>query len=130
MDNAFAGAAGKLRARGPRSAAMERVQLEVRRKCQERRARVLAHDWARKRLCEIFGYDEPGRPPGDGARKWNGYVPPAFNPLTKENRALPNTSPYRAKLLDLLRDVDHFEKTGELPDSAKRAEEANQDENG
>lgn len=79
---------------------------------EERRARVLAHPWARARLCHIFGYKKAGN--------WNGYVPPRSDPAEDKGNQLarPNTSPQRAALVQLLRDVQHFEETGELPAAA------------
>lgn len=76
-----------------------------------RRARVLAHEWARRRLCLIFGYKD--------ANHWNGYVPgKTLPPDIGSDELRPNTSPHRAALVQLIRDVDHFERTGELPASA------------
>lgn len=58
-----------------------------------RRERVLAHDWACKRLCLILGLTD--------ARNWNGYVPELRNTDGAIN-------PYenRRALIELLRDVD------------------------
>lgn len=67
---------------------------------QARRARVLAHPWAAKRLCLIFGYTRP--------EQWTGYVPPA---TTAEGDH--NDSPLRAALLELLRDVAAHEAEGD-----------------
>ena len=43
--------------RGPQAAERLRewrqVHAEVKRQCAERRARVLAHDWAHKELCRV-----------------------------------------------------------------------------
>lgn len=59
---------------------------------QTRRDRVIAHPWAAKRLCLIFGYQRP--------EQWTGYVPPS---TTAEGTH--NDSPWRAELIQLLRDV-------------------------
>ena len=70
-----------------------------------RRTRVLAHPWAAKRLCLIFGYSRP--------EQWSGYVPPA---TTAEGDH--NDSPLRAALLELLREVAAHEAGGDA-DGAK-----------
>lgn len=62
-----------------------------------RRERVLAHPWACKRLCEIFGYKRP--------QQWTGFVPPARGPDGELN-----TSPYRRALMELLHDVEEADK--------------------
>lgn len=91
------------------------IQAEARTRAASRRERVFKHEWAKKRLCEIFGYKN--------ATQWNGYVPPAADPLpaTGPQVAKMNTSPHRSRLVQLMRDVDHFDQTGELPDYAKSA---------
>jgi hypothetical protein len=45
------------------------VLRDVRAKTAARRARVLAHEWACRRLCLILNLKD--------AQQWNGYVPPA-----------------------------------------------------
>lgn len=87
----------------------QRIQEEARQQCQQRRERVLAHEWACKRLCQIFSYKQ--------ATQWNGYVPPKWDPLPdrlSEPRKL-NTSPHRKALVQLLHDVDEFDRTGRMP---------------
>lgn len=103
-------------AKTARGRELARVQAEARRQCQARRERVLKHEWAQKRLCKIFGYKQ--------ATQWNGYIPPRADPLpdTGHQVAKPNTSPFRAALNQLLKDVKHFEETGELPAYATEAE--------
>lgn len=89
-----------------------RVQAEAKRQAVARRERVLKHDWAQKRLRQIFGYKS--------ATQWNGYVPPRADPLPDSGHqvAKPNTSPFRAALMQLMREVEHFDQTGELPEYA------------
>lgn len=78
---------------------------------RERRTRVLAHDWARRRLCLIFGYSD--------ANHWNGYVPgKTLPPDVRSDELRPNPSPHRAALVQLLRDVHEYEQTGQLPEGA------------
>lgn len=87
--------------RGPRSA--DRLHVLVgtlrssRNVAQVRRERVLHYEWARKRLCSIFGYKK--------AEQWNGFVPPR---LDGEGRL--NTSEFRRALIDLLREVDEHDQ--------------------
>lgn len=82
--------------RGPAGAERLRQWLPTARQNREaaanRRARVLAHPWASKRLCLILELDD--------ARKWNGFVPPARDP-----EGQPNQHPSRRELIELLRDV-------------------------
>lgn len=98
-------------AKGSRRFDLQRIQREARETAQQRRERVLKHEWAAKRLCKIFGYAS--------ATQWNGYVPPKADPLPDKGPqvAKPNTSPFRAALMQLLRDVEHFDQTGEMPDA-------------
>jgi hypothetical protein len=96
-------------AKGPWGRELQRIRAEAQQQAQQRRARVLAHDWARARLCELFGYK--------AAEQWNGYVPPRADPAPDRGAQLarPNTAPQRAALVQLLRDVAHFDTTGEMP---------------
>lgn len=64
---------------------------------EARRARVLRHEWARKRLCAICGYER--------AEQWTGYVPP-----TKNADGVLNTSPVRRALVELLYEIREYEK--------------------
>lgn len=70
---------------------------QIRAQTAHRRARVLAHPWATKRLCDILGLAN--------AEQWNGYVPPNTD---EHGRA--NTSPTRRALVELLREVDQFDQ--------------------
>lgn len=83
--------------RGPKGAERLRVWLpearRIRAAALARRDRVLAHDWARRRLCHIFSYARP--------EQWNGYVPPA-----RDEHGQLNKSPYRRALIELLADVE------------------------
>jgi hypothetical protein len=85
------------------------IVAEARQQAQQRRARVLAHEWARARLCTIFGYKD--------AAQWNGFVPPKADPLPDRGPqvARPNTAPHRSALVQLLRDVAEFDRTGQMP---------------
>jgi hypothetical protein len=96
-------------ARGTRGQQLREIRAAARQQAEQRRARVLAHEWACIRLCEIFGYT--------AATQWNGYVPPKADPLPDRGPqvALPNPSPHRGALVQLLRDVAHFDATGEMP---------------
>lgn len=76
-----------------------RAHVEIRRRCTERRTRVLSHDWAAARLCRIFRYTQAGN--------WNGYVPPA-----RDEHDRLNTSPQRRELIELLHDIERFENEG------------------
>lgn len=82
--------------RGPRGAERLREWLpqlrEIREQTAARRARVLAHDWAKKELCLILGLKK--------AEQWNGYVAPH---LAGEGHV--NDSPKRVALIELLRKV-------------------------
>lgn len=69
------------------------VLREIRAKTAVRRQRVLAHDWACKRLCLILGIKE--------ARQWNGYLPPM-----RDDRESARSNPVRQNLIELLRDVE------------------------
>jgi len=72
------------------------VQREIRAKTAARRQRVLAHEWACKRLCLILGIKE--------ARQWNGYIPPA-----RDDKGDIRPNPVRQNLNELLRDVEKAE---------------------
>jgi len=71
-------------------------QREIRAKCARRRARVLRHEWACARLCQILNLAD--------ARRWNGFVPPA-----KDADGNPNRLPSRLALIELLREIDRVE---------------------
>jgi hypothetical protein len=69
------------------------------------RDRVAKHEWAKQRVCSILRlarFDQ-----------WSGYIPPA---LDADGRA--NRTTERRLLIDLGRELGHFEQTGELPDYA------------
>lgn len=85
------------------------IVIAARQQADQRRTRVLAHEWARARLCKIFGYKD--------ATQWNGYVPPKADPLPDRGLqvARPNTTPHRTALVQLLRDVAEFDRTGQMP---------------
>ena len=74
-----------------------------------RRERVLKHEWAQKRLCQIFGYTK--------AEQWRGYIPPRLDPETDGEQSFRplNQSPYRRDLIRLLHEVAEFERTGVIP---------------
>lgn len=82
--------------RGPKGAERLRQWLpksrEIRANTAARRERVLAHDWARERLCHILYISD--------ARKWNGYVPPS-----RDEHGRPFRSEQRRALIELLREV-------------------------
>jgi hypothetical protein len=96
-------------ARGTRGQQLREIRAAAKQQADQRRARVLAHPWACERLCKIFGYKD--------ATQWNGYVPPKADPLPDRGPqvALPNTAPHRAALVQLLRDVAEFDRTGQMP---------------
>lgn len=87
--------------RGPVGAQRLRQWLPVHREIQARtaarRERVLAHDWACKRLCRILRLSE--------ARMWNGFIPPASDQLGRLD-----DNPIRAALIKLLHDVEDAER--------------------
>lgn len=105
-------------AKSARGRELLRIQAEAKRQCVARRERVLKHHWAAKRLCAVFGYKS--------ATQWNGYVPPRADPLpdTGHQVAKPNTSEHRTALMQLLKDVQRFEETGELPDYATERDDS------
>lgn len=82
-------------------------------KCRERRARVLRHGWARERLCSILAINE--------AEKWNGWVAPKMLPEDSDGKGdekhgagggyRPNDAASRRSLIELLREVDAYERT-------------------
>ncbi|WP_344144363.1 hypothetical protein, partial [Polymorphospora rubra] len=82
--------------RGPIGAERLRAWLPTQRtnrtRATNRRERVLAHDWARTRLCQILQLTD--------ARKWNGYVPPGV-----DEHGRPVRDERRHALIELLRDV-------------------------
>lgn len=105
------------RARTARGRQLQDVRAAARTQCQDRRRRVLAHEWARERLCALFGYRD--------AAQWNGYVPPRSLPADDRGAQLarPNEEPLRLALVQLIKDVHHFEETGELPQEPADAEQ-------
>lgn len=104
-------------ARGARKLDLQQRQRDARQQAQQRRERVLKHEWASKRLCTLFGYKS--------ATQWNGYVPPAADPAENGGAQLArrNTAPHRAALVQLLRDVAHFDATGQMPGEVLEAVE-------
>lgn len=82
--------------RGPKGAERLREWLPEQRRIHEqalrRRARVLAHDWACKRLCHILALTD--------ASHWNGYVP-----TSHDDQGRINNSAIRHSLVELLREV-------------------------
>lgn len=96
-------------ATGARKLQLAQIQAESRQQAKQRRERIMKHEWAKERLRKIFGYK--------AAEQWNGYVPPARDPAENGGAQLSraNTSPHRAALVQLMRDVDHFDATGEMP---------------
>lgn len=92
--------------RGPEGAQRLREWLpqlrQIRAQAANRRARVLAHPWAAKRLCDILGLSS--------AEHWNGYVPP-----TTDQEGQANTSETRRALVELLREVDQFDQGASEP---------------
>lgn len=86
--------------RGPVGAQRLRELLPVLRdvsiKTQARRDRVLAHQWACRRLCLILNLQD--------ARQWNGYIPPAL-----DDRGSASRNPIREALIELLKEVEAAE---------------------
>lgn len=76
-----------------RSGSWDDIAREVREKCAERRARVLAHPDIAKRLCDL-----PMRYPSP--EFWTGYIP---GPTRGDDR--PNNSPIRRQLLSIVQAV-------------------------
>lgn len=91
--------------RGPQAAERLHELLPVlrdnRRRALQRRDRVLAHDWARRRLCIILQTTD--------AKKWNGFLPLAENNLGDLRK-----SEIRHSLIELLRDVAAADKAAEV----------------
>jgi len=104
-------------ARTARGRELIAILAESGRQCAARREHLFKHEWAKKRLCEIFGYKSP--------TQWNGYMPPRSDPADDRGPQLarPNTSPHRAALNQLLHEVRTFEETGVLPAYATAAED-------
>ncbi len=85
---------------------------------QSRRERVLSHEWARRELRSLMGYER--------AEQWTGYAPPArvaqgsiwidetgrlAKDRVRESEELaPNDSLQRAGLIALLRKVEEYER--------------------
>lgn len=88
--------------RGPAGAQRLRqwlpAQQQIRAKTAARRERVLAHEWARKRLSRILGVALVD------VVKWNGFVPPATDQTGR-----PDHNPLRDDLMQLLHDVEAAE---------------------
>lgn len=104
-------------ARTARGRELQRAQDDARRQVQSRLARVAKHEWAKRRICQVLKlarFDQ-----------WNGYIPPARDPAQNQAPQLsrPNTAPERKQLIELLKDVAHFEQTGELPEYATKTDE-------
>lgn len=71
------------------------------------------YEWAKARVCSILRlvrYDQ-----------WNGYIPPQTQAPTVGGRANPNLSTERKLLVQLTHEVQHFERTGDLPAYATEA---------
>lgn len=104
-------------ARGSRGRELLEIQREAHTAAEKRRDRVLACPWAHRRLCDILDLR--------AATQWNGFMPPRALPADDrgDQRAKPNDSPIRKALLQLLRDVEHFEQTGELPQEPAEVEQ-------
>lgn len=104
---------------GARKRQLAALQAEAKQQAKQRRDRVLKHEWAKDRLRKIFGYK--------AAEQWNGYVPPRSDPADNGGSQLarPNTSLHRAALVQLLRDVAHFDATGEMPGEVLEATQLN-----
>lgn len=64
----------------------------ARQQVEKNKARVLAHDWARKRLCVILNLSD--------AKQWNGYVPPA-----RDHLGVLAHNPVREALMELFKEV-------------------------
>ncbi|MFE9955860.1 hypothetical protein [Micromonospora sp. NPDC005299] len=92
--------------RGPAAAQRLREWLpqyrQQRNEIANRRERVLAYDWACKRLCQILSLSH--------ARNWNGYVPPY-----KDADGRVNTYETRRELIELLREVAAADRAGQEP---------------
>jgi hypothetical protein len=73
-------------------------QRQIRERTAARRERVLAHEWARKRICRILGHTD--------AAKWNGYIPPA----TRASDGKVDDNPIRDALIQLLHEVEDAER--------------------
>lgn len=80
-----------------------------------RRTAVLAHPWARRKLCLIMGYQN--------AEQWTGYIPPRAQAQghvrrgtrphekpTEDVYLKPNDSRERAELLALVDEVDEYNR--------------------
>lgn len=108
-------------ARTARGRELQRAQDAARLQAQARYARVVKHEWAKKRVCQVLKLVR--------IDQWNGYIMPARDPA--ENKApfhaKPSTAPERTQLIQLLRDVQHFEETGELPAYANETDEDNEE---
>lgn len=93
--------------RGPTGAQRLREWLpksrEIRAATATRRERVLAHDWARTRLCQILLISD--------AQRWNGYVPPS-----RDEHGRPVRSELRRALIELLREVGAADQGGTQED--------------
>lgn len=90
--------------RGPAAADRLREWLpqyrQQRAEIAARRERVLAHDWACKRLCQILGLSN--------ARNWNGYLAPY-----RDADGRVNHYETRSALIELLREVAAADRAGQ-----------------
>jgi hypothetical protein len=75
------------------------VLRDVREKTQLRRARVLSHEWACRRVCLILNLPD--------ARQWNGYIPPA-----RDDHGRRPSNPIREALIELCKEVEAAEGLG------------------
>jgi hypothetical protein len=91
--------------RGPEGAERLRwwmqEQRSIRTAVENRRARVLAYEWAATRLRHILQIAD--------ARHWNGFVPPLL-----DHEGDPNSSSIRRALIELLRDVAETDQKGSV----------------
>jgi len=84
---------------------LEKWRADAERAAQQaamRRAQVLRHDWARKRLCEIFGYRR--------ADQWTVYLPPRFNPQADNGSVTFNSADARVALIALLDEINQYDE--------------------
>jgi hypothetical protein len=78
------------------------VQRQIRENTAKRRERVLAHEWARKRLRAILHIER--------SEQWNGFIPPATDQHGHCHR-----NPVRDALIELCKDVVQAEEDGPRP---------------
>lgn len=86
----------------------QRILLAELKATRERYEWIGKHEWAKRRVCSIMQlvrYDQ-----------WNGYIQPSL-----DQNGNPSKATERRLLVKLTHDLEHFEKTGELPDYATEA---------